>query len=1478
MIIKVHVYKYVNNQWIFWQELVKDVTLTVFDANDCVVDINDNIIVIGWSFVGNYDNINSGRIFIYELDIITGYFKQVIIHYGKYINPKGNFFGDYVAIRNNIIIVGCKIGDRDLNTNHNLIYIFEKNNYGYWNFIHTINISYGFSISYNYYRSHHLTIGNDGVIIGYTQPDINNIIYIFICEYYNGSWITRTYAPDLFKYRPINFNNSIISYHGGRLLISDYTRSKVYLYEYYTQRGFDYVYTFYGTSNDNFGRMIYIRDNVILISCYCINNQPSIYVYVQNNISYGWYKHEVVQINGIHYHQNINIYNGLISYYGTKGHVLISTPCTNNCNKAGINSYIIYKSCGCVHRCGCGPYAPIIGDKCYYDTHCNGGSCNIDTGICNNCLDNYYGNLCQIPPLGPGNTCLIDTHCNDHGTCNSGICICKDNYTGTFCNIPPIINNKCTVNEHCNYGTCNGIGNCECINDYTGLFCEIPPITNDQCSHDSHCNNNGICENNICFCINNFTSKFCNIPPIGPDHKCSHNSHCYNNGTCNLDLGTCTCVDNYTGTFCNDLDDGCINDSQCNHGTCNNNGLCICNDDYSGTFCDIPPIGPDNKCSHNQHCNGGFCNLDSGICVCLNSYSGNLCDIPPLGPDNKCTVNAHCNGGVCNLDLGTCTNCIDDYTGDLCQVPPIGPDNKCTIDNHCNGGLCNLDSGICLCANNYSGDLCDVPPIGPNNECSHNAHCNGGICNLDLGICTNCVADYTGNLCQIPPIGPDNKCTTDDHCNDGLCNVDLGICVCIDNYSGDLCDVPPLGPDNKCTVNAHCNGGICDIDLGTCTNCIDNYTGDLCQVPPIGPDNKCTIDDHCNGGLCNLDSGICLCTNNYSGDLCQVPPIGPDNKCTVNAHCNGGICNLDLGTCTNCIDDYTGDLCQIPPIGPDNKCTIDDHCNGGLCNLDSGICLCANNYSGDLCDVPPIGPNNECSHNAHCNGGICNLDLGICTNCVADYTGDLCQIPPIGPNNSTCTVDDHCNGGICNLDSGICDCIHDYSGNLCTNAPECPTSEIPTGMITETPSVTIPAGTDIPIDSGKSVEAVDCVKDFLNLTSLEREHICDEFCYLLLKEKLVNSTISNKLSIPSVYNKDWSIEEEKQYTDALFSAYMKDNKFDINSGQLKINKRQRRPNRRLRNLLNDDDDYIDDIYYTLTYQTYNQDKANDFINYISDNQIVIQENIINEINQHIIVDNNYLDQDDIINLDTNTTQTIEMNDNTIDMTVNFITLDTQYEAQDILDINDIEHLRKSVYGLNEITNGIIYIQSNMITIKNIQIENILKSNYYDFHHNDLIDSYDVLFKQQEFIIDNNSSSSFSIFFNLLDENQEDMICYTNYKANLSIEYVYNQYPDDILLFNNIQVTADIISIDQAISYDDMDMEEANIQANDNENTNDTFIQKLIDMPMIYIISALTFILLCLICICALYCKRKRKIKLESTMGNIQENQIYMEEL
>lgn len=211
-------------------------------------------------------------------------------------------------------------------------------------------------------------------------------------------------------------------------------------------------------------------------------------------------------------------------------------------------------SCDCLpgyygarcEACAAGYYGnlEVYGDYCK-PCECSGnidtnqvGSCDSFTGQCLQCLNNTYGEACNL--CAPGyfgdaverkdcRSCVCDECGMEHCDSYSGQCFCQENVIGEHCD-------RCAP-DHYGFDTCNGCRPCDC----------------DLASESSQCDG----ETGQCKCMPGTTGRRCDQCTqgywnYGPDGCTSCECHTgYSVGvSCNTTTGQCTCLPGVIGEKC----------------------------------------------------------------------------------------------------------------------------------------------------------------------------------------------------------------------------------------------------------------------------------------------------------------------------------------------------------------------------------------------------------------------------------------------------------------------------------------------------------------------------------------------------------------------------------------------------------------------------------------------------------------------------------------------------------------------------------------------------------------------------------------------------------------------------------------------------------------------------------------------------------------------------------------------------------------
>ena len=232
---------------------------------------------------------------------------------------------------------------------------------------------------------------------------------------------------------------------------------------------------------------------------------------------------------------------------------------------------------------------------------------------------------------------------------------------------------------------------------------------------------------------------------------------CNGNGYVDSATAMCVCNTGYVGYRCGTK--LCVEDGECNQGTCNG-GLCECDPGWGGDTCD------QKQCAT---CVNGTCDPLTGECVCSLGFEGENCDI------RVCVQT--CVNGTCDPSSGLCA-CDAGWHGVACE-------NKDCVDN-CNGrGICLSPDGVCECVSGWEGEACESAVC--ENDCSMN-----GECNLETREC-ECDPGWMGQACAEPVC--ERSC-----CTHGTCNDETATCVCDPGWGGVDCSEPddPLSMAPTC--------------------------------------------------------------------------------------------------------------------------------------------------------------------------------------------------------------------------------------------------------------------------------------------------------------------------------------------------------------------------------------------------------------------------------------------------------------------------------------------------------------------------------------------------------------------------------------------------------------------------------------------------------------------------------------------------------
>ncbi|XP_033751454.1 multiple epidermal growth factor-like domains protein 6 [Pecten maximus] len=671
--------------------------------------------------------------------------------------------------------------------------------------------------------------------------------------------------------------------------------------------------------------------------------------------------------------------------------------------------------------------------------HCFTG-CSPDTGICDDCVGGWYGDLCQF---------ACDENC---ALCNrtNGECIeCSRGWYGEFCDLAceekcqscDIIKGSCqkckaarwgpdcTKNCHENCISCDiATGECRSCNEgYYGINCtetcghcwkrDCGRISGEcvyECEEGwfgARCKDR--CLENCSVCIDQDTCSICHpgLAGIKCDIKCpSVCSECMYDPT--SDLVSCTACSaglKLPAKDCICRDDMCLEFSKdksectkCKNGTVQ----------YLGTCCPCAHCSGGNDNCHSTQgctkgCEEGFYSTESGCdlpcgdkhCTLCQLTRGNakICTLCEDGwyPNNEgcndCSENCAGDGHPCNNETGVCLNgCNEGWHSNHC-------DSKC--NETC--VICDNDQGICKsCDLGYWGIQCE-------NLCPDNCK----LCNITSGACFICEKGYIGPNCT-------DACR---NCKEEQCQLDTGICIvgCKEGWFGDAC-------------SQRCPPGCLSCDNPeSCQECLPGLTGNLCKQKCPQKCKECFYDDfteevHCESCISSYDveEKSCECTNSkckeYETDTkrcksCEQGWFPYMHSCCPCSSCDQGqgICqrinkcsdgcgtnpkSSEISGCSTKCAVSNCDWCEVNSTGSENclMCSegwyptihgcqsCSSHCAGAgrKCDNISGICLqgCRHGWHGGRCLT-------RC--NEHC--AQCNEKLGLCETCDSGFWGDECE-------------------------------------------------------------------------------------------------------------------------------------------------------------------------------------------------------------------------------------------------------------------------------------------------------------------------------------------------------------------------------------------------------------------------------------------------------------------------------------------------------
>lgn len=450
-------------------------------------------------------------------------------------------------------------------------------------------------------------------------------------------------------------------------------------------------------------------------------------------------------------------------------------------------------------------------------------------------------------------------------------------------------------------------------------------------------------------CVDGLCSAVTPVPgvPACGDGSCDADESCSHVGLhgCFDDCGPCSAAQG----------ENCLDDADCDAGTCVGQGLC----DESGQSCPVDDTIEGDCPIEGETCDtfafGGF--IFGGLCsdldtqcltgpfdilhqqdtcdrgdycrrrlVCTPPQAGG-CGAPPsyanlCSNGDQCSANADCESGVCYIMYVP----VFKELVNICTSPlPDGV--PCTESNDCQG-LCN--AGFCIS---------DPLPTGV--PCTTHAACQSGICN---GVCVptplpNGSPCFTGTACA-SGLCVNGVCQADE-CGDSVCNSPLESCATPDPGApfGVRCqaDCGACADGHACVFDDDCTSGACDPFLRGCLACrfLNNGT---C---PNG--KQCDDDGDCASGNCVGEE------SQPYGYCAPIPPACSNPS----GRPNGCSCASDSQCSSNDCVGYDGSNWCVP-----NNCTAP----GESCSSSPQCCDFPGNNLGCYDQNPlPILTNYRCA-------------------------------------------------------------------------------------------------------------------------------------------------------------------------------------------------------------------------------------------------------------------------------------------------------------------------------------------------------------------------------------------------------------------------------------------------------------------------------------------------------------------------------------